>query len=72
MASVTVRARSGDSEVITSGNFRAWKRRNGRDAAFVLENPVEHLVHTFADMQKLPAGEFEAVLVKKCAAPEEV
>ena len=72
MASVTVRARSGDSEVITSGNFRSWKRRHGKHAAFVLENPVEHLVHTFVDMQKLPAGEFEAVLVKKCAPPEQV
>ena len=71
MASVTVRARSGNSEVVTTGNFRSWKRREGKHAAFVLEHPVEHLVHTCADMQKLPAGEYEAVLVKKCAPPEQ-
>ena len=72
MTSVTIRSQSGNSEVVTTANFRAWKRRNGKHVAFVLQNQVEHLVHTFSDMQKLPAGEFEAVLVKKCAPPEEV
>ena len=70
--SVTVRAQSGDSEVITTDAFRAWKRRRGKHAAFVVQSPVEYLVHTYADMQKLPVGEYEAVFVKKCALPEAV
>ena len=72
MTSVTVSALSGDSEVITTDAFRAWKRRRGKHAAFVVQSPVEYLVHTFADMQKLPVGEYEAVFVKKCALPEAV
>ena len=72
MTSVTIRSQSGNSEVVTVDSFRSWKRRSGRHFAFVLENPVEHLVHTLSDMQKLPAGEFEAVLVERCAPPEQV
>ena len=72
MATVTVRTQSGETEVLTTATYRSWKRRNGRQAAFVLENPVEHLVHTFAEMQRLPAGDYEAVFVMKCAPPEQV
>ena len=72
MTSVTVSAPSGDSEVVTTDAFRAWKRRNGKHAAFVLQSPVEYLVQTFADMQKLPVGEYEAALLKRCAFPEAV
>ena len=72
MTSVKVCTQSGDSELVTKDTFRAWKRRNGRHAAFVLIAPVEHFVGTYADMQELPAGEFDASLVKRCAPPEQV
>ena len=72
MTSVKVCTQSGDSELVTKETFRAWKRRNGRHAAFVLNAPVEHFVGTYADMQGLPAGEFDASLVKRCAPPEQV
>ena len=72
MTSVTVSTMSGDSELVAKETFRAWKRRNGRHAAFVLKAPFEHFVGTHADMQELPAGEFDASLVKRCAQPEQV
>ena len=71
MTSVTVSAQSGDSEIVTNETFRSWKRRNGRNAAFVIQTP-EHFVGTYADMNKLPAGEYRAELVRKCAFPDSI
>lgn len=78
MATVTVRTLEGgtdDGTVVTIDNFRSWKRKRGRHAAFVVQMPgVDNdgvLICTFADMdKKLPHGEYQAQLVTKCAFPD--
>ena len=80
MATVTVRTRDEDqasSQTITDASFRSWKRKNGRHTAFVVQMPGEEgnddggiLVCTFADMKKLPAGGYQALLVRKCTIPD--
>ena len=64
---------------VTTGNFRSWKRRHGRNTAFVVQMPgasaeddegSQILVSTFSDMRKLPTGSYQAQLVRKCAIPE--
>ena len=79
MATVTVRTKDEDqarSTTITEATFRPWKRRNGRHTAFVVQTSGKDsddggiLVCTFADMKKLPAGDYQAVLVRKSAIPE--
>ena len=80
MATVTVRTKDGSqasSMTITDATFRPWKRKNGRHTAFVVQMPGEEgnddggfLVCTIADMKKLPAGDYQAVLVRKSAIPD--
>ena len=64
---------------VTIDNFRSWKRKQGRDTAFVVQMPGANdeddqgsqiLVSTFSDMRKLPTGSYQAQLVRKCAIPE--
>ena len=55
--SITIRSKSGDEQSVAPGNFRAWKKRVGRDAAFVvLQVPDSdgYLVQTYRDMVRLP------------------
>lgn len=68
-----------DRCTITVDNFRSWKRKNGRHAAFVVQisgadgdddETSEILVCTFSDMRRLPAGSYQAQLVRKCAIPD--
>ena len=80
MATITVRTKDEDqasSMTITDATFRSWKRKNGRHTAFVVQMPGADatddggfLVCTIADMKKLPAGDYQAVLVRKCAIPD--
>ena len=78
MAIVAVRTKDEAPDLattVTRDNFKAWKRRRGRNAAFVVRMPGDQdddgsvLVCTFADMCKLPAGNYQAQLVQKCTAP---
>ena len=62
---------------ITAGNFRSWKRKHGRDTAFVVQMPGADdnddggvLVCTLANMNKLPAGNYQVRLVRRCAIPD--
>ena len=64
---------------VTTDSFRSWKRKQGRDTAFVVQMPGANdeddqgsqiLVSTFSDMRKLPTGSYQAQLVRKCAIPE--
>jgi hypothetical protein len=64
---------------VTIDNFRSWKRKQGRDTAFVVQmqgandeddQGSQILVSTFSDMRKLPTGSYQAQLVRKCAIPE--
>lgn len=64
---------------VTTDNFRSWKRRQGRDTAFVVQKSgasdeddegSQILVRTFSDMCRLPTGSYQAQLVRKCAIPD--
>ena len=83
MATVVVlhsKAETSDHQVatVTADNFRSWKRKQGRDTAFVVQMPANDeddqgsqiLVSTFSDMRKLPTGSYQAQLVRKCAIPK--
>ena len=78
MTTVTVRSLKEGSEggtVVTLDNFRSWKRKCGKHTAFVVQMPPNVdgdgvLICTFADMNnKLPSGDYQAELVKRCAIP---
>ena len=73
MATVAVHSlEEGPECVVTPGNFRSWKRKLGRNTAFVVQMPNADagvLICTFADMNKLPPGDYRAQLVRKCAIP---
>ena len=74
--SVTIRSKSGVPESVTTGTFRAWKKRVGRDIAFVLQIPGSDglFVQTWRDMQsvKLPASVYEAELVQTVKLPQKI
>ena len=78
MATVAVRANDEDRETsITHENFRSWKRKHGRDTAFVVQMPGADeeddrgvLVRTFGELKLLPAGSYSARLVRRCEVPE--
>ena len=74
MVIVIVRTCAGDTEQISESNFRSWKRRSGKHAAFVVLTPEhgEQLVTTYTELLALPEGEFDADLVQKCRPPEAV
>ena len=62
---------------VTIDNFRSWKRKQGRDTAFVVQMPGANddkgsqiLVSTFSDMCKLSTGSYQAQLVRKCTIPD--
>ena len=64
---------------VTTDHFRSWKRKLGRDTAFVVQMPGANdeddegsqiLVSTFSDMCKLSTGSYEAQLVRKCTIPD--
>ena len=71
--SITIRSRSGDQDCsVTAESFRGWKKRAGRDTAFVLQIPGTEgiFVHTWRDMQAVPPGQYEAELVQRIKLPE--
>ena len=73
--SITIRSRSGDQDSsVTAESFRAWKKRAGRDTAFVLQipGPDGFFVQTWRDMQAVPPGAYEAQLVQRVKLPEKV
>ena len=72
--SVTIRKKSGVEDSVTTGTFRAWKKRVGRDTAFVLQVPgsVGLFVQTWRDMQSVPPGVYEAELVEKVKLPQKI
>ena len=66
-----------EAAMVTAANFRSWKRKHGRDTAFVVfaqeadEDAGDGvLVCTFSDMSHLPAGNYRAQLVQRCAIPD--
>ena len=68
--SITIRSRSGDQDCsVTTGSFRAWKKRAGRDTAFVLQIPGTDgfFVQTWRDMQAVPPGAFKAKFLQMVA-----
>ena len=69
--SVTIRKKSGVEDSVTAGTFRAWKKRVGRDTAFVLQIPGSDglFVQTFRDLQTVPPGVYEAELVQRVKLP---
>ena len=81
MASVALHSKSDEADqamIVTTNTFRAWKKRHGRHTGFVVQMPGADteddgiLVCTFADMCGLPAGNYQAQLVKKRAIPKEL
>ena len=82
MATVAVRAKDETPDcattVVTAENFTRWKRQRGRHVAFVVQMPASDtdddggiLVCTLSEMRGLPAGNYQAQLVQKCAIPDE-
>ena len=57
---------------VTTDNFRSWKRKHGRNMAFVVQLPgVDDddsgvLVCTLSEMCRLPTGQYQARLVRRC------
>ena len=73
--SITIRSRSGDQDCsVTAESFRAWKKRAGRDTAFVLQIPGTDgfFVQTWRDMQAVPPGAYEAQLVQRVQQPHRI
>ena len=72
--SITIRSKSGDEHSATTGTFRAWKKRVGRDTAFVLQAPASDglFVQTWRDMQSVPPGVYEAELMQKVKLPQKI
>ena len=70
--SITIRSKSGDEHSVTTGTFRAWKKRVGRDTAFVLQDPDSGglFIQTWRDMQSVPPGVYEAELVQRLKLPQ--
>ena len=78
MATVAVRAKdetADRSTIVTTENFRSWKRKQGRNMAFVVQLPGADdddnggvLVCTLSEMRRLPTGKhYQARLVRRCA-----
>ena len=73
MASVQMKAKSGEVEQITQENFAAWKRRVGKDMGFVVKDAdSEMIVLTRGQMRALPEGVFEAELVRRYAIEDPI
>ena len=74
MASVQMKAKSGEVEQITQESFPSWKRRVGKDTGFVvkLAENAERLVLTRGEMKELPPGVFEGELVRRYAIEDPV
>ena len=81
MATVTLHSNSDAADqatIVTTDNFRAWKKKQGKHSAFVVQMPGADaeddggiLVCTFSDMRRLPTGKYQAQLVQRCAIPDE-
>ena len=72
--SVTIRSKSGVPASVTTGSFRAWKKRAGRDTALVLKVPGAegYFVQTWRDLQTVAPGEYEADLVQRVRLPQKL
>ena len=59
--------------VITAENLIRWNRQRGRHVAFSdSDDDGGILVCTLSEMRGLPARNYQAQLVQKCAVPDEV
>ena len=77
MATVAVHAKdetADRSTIVTTENFRSWRRKHGRNVAFVVQLPGADdddngvLVCTLSEMRRQPTGQhFQARLVRRCA-----
>jgi hypothetical protein len=75
MATVAVHAKDetgNGSTIVTTENFRSWKRKHGRNMAFVVQLPgVDDdddggiLVCTLSEMCRLPTGQYQGRLVRR-------
>ena len=80
MATVTLGSKDETADrciTITKKSFRTWKRRHGRNAGIVVHIPradgdgeILHVVRTFSDMCKLPAGSYQGQLAHRCKMPD--
>ena len=76
MATVTLHSKNDAADqvtIVTTDNFRAWKKKQGKHSAFVIQMPGAEgdddggiLVCTLAEMGRLPAGQYQARLVRRC------
>ncbi len=66
----TVLVASGDGEEeVTTGTYRAWKKRNPRLAFVATVGGQEVFVDTYQEMHTLPSGTFAGQLVDKVKLP---
>ena len=75
MATVTLHSKSDapdQATIVTTDNFRAWKKKQGQHTAFVVQRPEANdeddgvLVCTLSEMRRLPTGQYQARLVRRC------
>ena len=76
-ATVTLNSKSDAADqatIVTTDNFRAWKKKQGRHSAFVVQVPGANdeddggiLICTLTEMRRLPTGKYQAQLVRRCA-----
>ena len=81
MATVTLHSKrdaADQATIVTTENFRAWKKKQGRHSAFVVQVPGANdedeggiLICTLSEMRLLPTGKYQAQLVRRCAIPDE-
>ena len=81
MATVTLHSKNDAADqvtIVTTDNFRAWKKKQGKHTAFVIQMPGAEddddggiLVCTLSEMRRLPTGKYQAQLVRRCAIPDE-
>ena len=80
MTTVTLHSK-GDADqatIVTTDNFQVWKKKQGKHSAFVVQMPGANdeddgriLICTLSEMRRLPIGQYQAQLVRRCAIPDE-
>jgi hypothetical protein len=81
MATVTLHSKSDAADqatIVTTDNFGAWKKKQGTNSAFVVQMPGADdeddggiLICNLSEMRRLPTGQYQAQLVRRCAIPDE-
>ena len=70
MATVTLHSKNGNGDV-TTDNFRAWKKKVVQMPGANDEDDGGILICTISEMRRLPTGQYQAQLVRRCAIPDE-